>query len=85
MRFYIGDKVLPKTMKTKDASFYGVITNLSYRWEDQKPVNENDIEYSITWLDKNTKEFVNFTKAAPKNAWWNCKSLKKIRNEDEGH
>ena len=82
MRFYIGDKVLPRPVKTETAKYYGVITNVNYEYEDRKPTNDSNIEYSVTWLDANTKEFAHFTQNTPKNAWWSYGSLKRIKLKD---
>ena len=82
MRFYIGDKVLPKVVKTESSKYYGVITNVNYEYKDQKPNNNFDIKYSVTWLDANTKEFAHFTQNAPKSAWWSHSSLKRIKLKD---
>ena len=48
MRFYIGDKVLPRPVKTETAKYYGVITGVNYEYKDRKPINDSDIEYSVT-------------------------------------
>jgi hypothetical protein len=82
MRFYIGDKVLPRPVKTETTKYYGVITDVNYEYKDRKPNNDSDIEYSVTWLDVNTKEFAYFTQNTPKNAWWSYSSLKRIKLKD---
>ena len=69
MRFYIGDKVLPRPVKTETAKYYGIITNVNYEYEDRKPTDDSSIEYSVTWLDVSTKEFAHFTQNTPKNSW----------------
>lgn len=82
MRFYIGDKVLPRPVKTETAKYYGVITNVNYEYESQKPNNDSNIEYSVTWLDVGTKEFAHFNQNTPKTAWWSYNSLKRIKLKD---
>ena len=82
MRFYIGDKVLPRLVKTETAKYYGIITNVNYEYKDRKPNNDSDIEYSVTWLDVSTKEFARFTRNTPKVAWWSYSSLKRIKLKD---
>ena len=78
MRFYIGDKVLPRTANTETSLFYGVITGVNYEYEDRKPKNDDDIKYSVTWLDRKTREFAYFTQQTPKNSWWSRSSLKRV-------
>ena len=82
MRFYIGDKVLPRPIKTETTKYYGVITNVNYEYKDRKPNNDSDIKYSVTWLDVSTKEFAHFTQNTPKNSWWSYGSLKRIKLKD---
>lgn len=82
MRFYIGDKVLPRVIKTEISKYYGIITDVNYEYKDRKPNNDSDIEYSVTWLDVNTKEFAHFTQNTPKSAWWSYGSLKRIKLKD---
>ena len=82
MRFYIGDKVLPRPVKTETTKYYGVITNVNYEYEDRKPIDDSSIKYSVTWLDVNTKEFAYFTQNTPKNSWWSYGSLKRIKLKD---
>ena len=82
MRFYIGDKVLPRVVKTGTTKYYGIITNVSYESKSCKPSNDSDIEYSVTWLDVNTKDFAHYTQTPPKVAWWSYNSLKRIKLKD---
>ena len=82
MRFYIGDKVLPRPAKTETTKYYGVITDVNYEYKDRKPSNDSDIKYSVTWLDTITKEFAHFTQNTPKVAWWSYNSLKRIKLKD---
>lgn len=82
MRFYIGDKVLPRSVRTDTSKYYGVITNVNYEYEDRKPTNDSNIKYSVTWLDVNTKEFAHFTQSTPKDAWWSYDGLKRIKLKD---
>ena len=82
MRFYIGDKVLPRVVKTETSKYYGVITGVNYEYKDQKPNNDSDIKYSVTWLDVNTKEFAHYTQIPPKVAWWSYDNLKRIKLKD---
>ena len=82
MRFYIGDKVLPRSVETETVNYYGVITNVNYEYEDRKPTNDSNIKYSVTWLDINTKEFAYFTQNTPKDSWWSYSGLKRIKLKD---
>lgn len=66
MRFYIGDKVLPRAVKTETSKYYGIITNVDYEYRNQKP----------------NKDFAHYTQNTPKNAWWSYNSLKRIKLKD---